>query len=183
MKNIFEVRRDGRTNSISEAENIVRAYLARNPGLQLTITEDVAPTATAQYNRLRDVVRIRPESDPEFEGDPENWYRALFHELTHSTGHKFRNDRDMGGRTIWGGENFAYGVEELTAELGSSFLTEECGMWSQRQMHTKYLRHYIGEIAAAPSTLARAARQAAEGVQLILGRDCKAAQDAMRLVA
>lgn len=48
----------------------------------------------------------------------ENYYSVLFHEFTHSTGHKKRLDRDMTGRS----GNAKYAKEELVAELGASFL-------------------------------------------------------------
>lgn len=182
MKNLFQVSSTGDTDSISQAESIVANYQARYPGLRI-MEGPTHPGAEAQYTKEFDAIVIKPEWDRDFEGSRENWFRALFHELTHSTGHPSRNNRDMGASYSSGYEDRAYCIEELTAELGSSFLTEECGMYSTRVLHTHYLQHYIWEMNATPSVVVHAAEQAAEAAQLILGRDCKAVGDALRLVA
>ena len=53
----------------------------------------------------------------------DHFYNALFHELTHWTGHKSRLDRDLKNR--FGSR--AYAAEELVAELGAAFLSAEFG--------------------------------------------------------
>ncbi|MGH2612015.1 MAG: zincin-like metallopeptidase domain-containing protein, partial [Rhabdochlamydiaceae bacterium] len=52
---------------------------------------------------------------------PEYYYRSLFHEMTHSTGHDKRLNRFIAGEsTNFGSET--YSKEELVAELGAAFL-------------------------------------------------------------
>ncbi len=52
---------------------------------------------------------------------PEGYYTTLFHELTHSTGHKNRLNR-KGIATIAGYASETYSKEELVAEMGASIL-------------------------------------------------------------
>lgn len=75
----------------------------------------------ASYNPRSDVVSLPPMK--QFE-EAEGYYATAFHELTHSTGHKTRLDRDLS--TNFGSEK--YSREELTAELGSAFLAARTGI-------------------------------------------------------
>lgn len=180
MHQVFQVDRSGQTNTIPHADSIVMSYLARYPGLRIFEGEPV-PGAEAMYTPAKDRVIIHPKRHPMFGGKLDNWYSALFHELTHSTGHPARTNRDV--PQCGHCDPFNYGVEELTAELGASFLTEECGISSTRKAHADYLKRFIYEIGAGPNTMVRATEQAAEGVELILGHGCRAVDNAMRLVA
>jgi antirestriction protein ArdC len=58
-----------------------------------------------------------------FEKEQE-YYGTLFHELVHSTGHQSRIGRKFG--RVFGDKDYAY--EELTAELGASYLCAEGGI-------------------------------------------------------
>ena len=53
----------------------------------------------------------------------DHFYNAVFHELTHWTGHTLRLDRDL--RNRFGSRDYA--AEELIAELGAAFLRAEFG--------------------------------------------------------
>jgi antirestriction protein ArdC len=58
---------------------------------------------------------------------PEAYYSTLFHELTHSTGHVTRLNREgIAGEIERGSE--AYAREELIAEMGASFLCAHTGI-------------------------------------------------------
>ena len=72
----------------------------------------------AYYSPSEDVIRL---SHKENFISEEEYYGTLFHEIIHSTGHKDRLKRDMTG----GKASKQYAMEELIAEIGSSFL---CGM-------------------------------------------------------
>jgi antirestriction protein ArdC len=71
----------------------------------------------------------RPSSDsvhmPELSAftTAEAYYSTLFHELTHSTGHSSRLDRNMSGMVRFG--DVSYAREELIAEMGATYL---CGV-------------------------------------------------------
>ena len=76
---------------------------------------------SAYYTTLRDTVTVPPRNAAK---SAEEWYSTLFHELGHSTGHKSRLNRDMGGR--YGTQK--YGKEELIAEMTAAFLCAACGI-------------------------------------------------------
>lgn len=161
MTHLYEVSSNGQTNNIPEADGIVARYLDRYPSLKIFEgTPD--PGAAAHYQQAEDKIVILPKTHPEFEGSQENWYRTLFHELTHSTGHYNREDR-LRHYNQWN-----HGVEELIAELGSTLLTREVGMRSDRT--GEYLNYYLDEIGRDPSLAQFAVRRAEEATQLILGR-------------
>ena len=59
--------------------------------------------------------------------DTEEYYSVLFHELTHSTGHQTRLNRDGVTKPV----HFAsheYSKEELVAEMGACFLSSITGV-------------------------------------------------------
>jgi antirestriction protein ArdC len=55
------------------------------------------------------------------------YYATLFHELTHSTGHADRLNRDGITNPMQFGSE-PYGREELIAEMGAAFLCAQCGI-------------------------------------------------------
>lgn len=75
----------------------------------------------------------RPPADlvgipkPERFDSPESFYSTLFHELTHSTGHTRRlNREEVMKRNAFGSQD--YSKEELVAEMGSAFLCGHCAI-------------------------------------------------------
>ena len=57
----------------------------------------------------------------------QGYYATLFHELIHSTGHESRlNRKELMEQTKFGSE--LYSIEELTAEIGSCYLTSFAGI-------------------------------------------------------
>jgi len=67
----------------------------------------------------------------------QQYYRTLFHELTHSTGNGERLGRDMSGTK----GSKPYAKEELTAEMGASFLCAEIGvLFHTANKHAGYLK-------------------------------------------
>jgi antirestriction protein ArdC len=78
----------------------------------------------AWYNPRRDVLNM-PELS-QF-SQAEEYYCTLFHELTHSTGHVTRLNREgIAGSIKPGSEEYAR--EELIAEMGASFLCAHTGI-------------------------------------------------------
>jgi antirestriction protein ArdC len=59
--------------------------------------------------------------------DADSYYKVLFHELAHSTGHKSRLDRkSLKGVAKWGDNTYAR--EELVAEISSWYLVGLLGL-------------------------------------------------------
>ena len=66
-----------------------------------------------------------PEKET-FDG-PEEYYSTLFHEFTHSTGHKTRLNRPGITETHYFGDEI-YSKEELVAEMGAAMLSGVVGI-------------------------------------------------------
>ena len=98
----------------------------------------------------------------EFEDTKDNpaticYYSTLFHELTHSTGHKKRLNRDMRG---WFGDP-KYAFEELVAELGAAFHCQKHNIEVEpREDHAAYIQGWLKAIKTeknGPSAILKAA--------------------------
>ena len=87
-------------------------------------------------------------------------------EVTHSTGHKTRLDRDFSGR--FGTE--AYAFEELIAELGSAFLNADLGMLNTTLPdHADYLSNWIKILRSDKKAILTAAAQVSKAHGFIKG--------------
>lgn len=75
-----------------------------------------------------------------------DYYRTLFHELTHSTGHNKRLNRGIHLML----EKEDYAKEELVAEFGAVFLSAWAGiMWYNNKNHAAYLKSWNSAIKEA----------------------------------
>ncbi|TDQ22741.1 zincin-like metallopeptidase domain-containing protein [Tenacibaculum caenipelagi] len=99
---------------------------------------------------------------------PNDYYRTLFHELSHSTGHPSRLKRDFTGK--FGSKSYA--KEELIAEFGAVFLSAQAGIiWHSDKNHAEYLKNWLSVLKFAEDDkrfLMRAASQAQKSTDLIL---------------
>ena len=100
-----------------------------------------------------------------------DYYRTLFHELTHSTGHDKRLDRGIHLML----EKEDYAKEELVAEFGAVFLSAWAGiMWYNNKNHAAYLKGWNSAIKEAENDnkfLMRAASLAQAATDYILNLD------------
>ncbi len=111
------------------------------------INMDVEEFIAATRAILRHEDQVRAFYSPTFDyinmpklGQFENsdlYYKTLFHELTHWTGHKSRCDRGLEKNAAFGSESYA--KEELIAEIGSALLAFEFDI----DMETKNTASYI----------------------------------------
>ncbi|MHB1752174.1 MAG: ArdC family protein [Acidiferrobacter sp.] len=98
--------------------------------------------------------------------NPEAFYSVALHEMTHSTGHKSRLDRDFSGR--FGTE--AYAFEELIADLGSAFLGADIGILNTTLSdHADYLANWIKILKNDKKAILTAAAQASKAHGFIKG--------------
>ena len=98
--------------------------------------------------------------------NPEAFYSTAMHEMTHSTGHKSRVDRDFSGR--FGTE--AYAFEELIAEMGSAFLNADLGILTATLPdHADYLANWIAILKNDKKAILTAAAQASKAHGFIKG--------------
>lgn len=145
---------------IEEAEAVVKGY--ENPP---TITHG---GNAAFYCPPDDHVQMPP---PEFFRTGEGYYSTLFHELGHSTRHSSRLDRK--GKE----EGLASGaMEELVAEMTSSFLSAHCGFTEMEQPtnHAAYIANWLQALQNDPKLVVTAAGKAQKAADHILGTDKKA---------
>ena len=119
--------------------------------------------AQAFYRPATDTIHLPNRADFI---NPEAFYSTALHEMTHSTGHKSRLDRDFSGR--FGTE--AYAFEELVAELGSAFLNADLGIiGSTLQDHADYLASWIAILKSDKRAILTAAAQASKAHTYIMG--------------
>ncbi len=122
----------------------------------------------AFYHPVLDYVQI-PSAHSYFE--PINWYRTVFHELGHHSGHKSRLNRDQSGR--FGSP--AYAREELVAEMAGAFVCASLGI-TPTVRHADYLASWISVLREDNRAITRAASAASKAADYILGRSATEAE-------
>ena len=98
----------------------------------------------AYYKLSEDLVRM-----PKIEqfDSVNDYYRTLFHELTHSTRHENRLNRE---KISFRFGDTGYAKEELVAEFGAVFLSAWAGiMWYNNKNHVAYLKGWNSAIKEA----------------------------------
>jgi len=99
----------------------------------------------------------------------ERFYSTLFHELTHSTGHKDRLNRPTLVDAVAFG-SVRYAKEELVAEMGAAYLCGVCGIENETVNNSAaYLKGWLECLRSDPKMLVQAAAQAQKAVDHILG--------------
>ena len=121
----------------------------------------------ASYDPVSDAVNMpRPEV---FTCD-ESFYATLFHELTHSTGHVSRLNRQGISEEIRFGSP-TYSKEELVAEMGAAFLCGEAGILEiQLDQSAAYIDNWLHQLRNDRKLVVVAAAQAQKAADYILGR-------------
>lgn len=99
----------------------------------------------------------------------EEYYCVLFHELTHSTGHQSRCNRDL--RNSFGSDQYAR--EELVAELGATYLCAESGLDRPIDNSVAYIQSWIKRFRNDKKLICTAAGKAEKAVDHILGTEAK----------
>ncbi|SHJ79763.1 Antirestriction protein ArdC [Hymenobacter daecheongensis DSM 21074] len=121
----------------------------------------------AYYSPSLDFVNMpKPETFTTSEG----YYQTLFHELTHSTGHKARLDRaDLTAGE--GKQSLSYAREELTAEMGASFLSAAAGIATEQteENAVAYIQSWLERLKNDKQLVIKAASKAQKAAELILG--------------
>jgi antirestriction protein ArdC len=149
------------SDPIREAQAIVE-NMPNRPRLEI---DDVP---SAYYSPAEDYVhmttRERCVSD-------ERYYETMFHELTHSTGHKSRLDR-MEGDTGW--KRFgstSYCNEELVAEMGAAMLCAEAGIFQDTlEDSAAYIASWLSRLHNDRTLVVKAAGRAEKSTNYILGQ-------------
>jgi len=118
----------------------------------------------ASYSLELDMVRMPQKENFK---SVEAYYSTLFHELTHSTGHKSRCHRDM---SRYHQDKHERSAEELVAEIGASFLCAHTGIdTNEIQENTQsYINGWLEILRKDPKAIIQASSKAAKGVRHIL---------------
>lgn len=99
----------------------------------------------------------------------EEYYSTLFHELTHSTGHEKRLNREGVTKAVNFGSD-KYSNEELIAELGSAFLCAISGIANKViDNQQAYINDWIEIFRKDKKMLIQASRQAQRSTDYIMG--------------
>jgi antirestriction protein ArdC len=116
--------------------------------------------AHAFYMPSEDRIQIPPQ--PAF-FDQINYYRTLFHELGHWTGHASRLNRDLTG--AFGSK--LYACEELAAEMTAAFVCASLSI-QPTVRHADYLGTWLDVLRADNRAIFRAASKASKAADFIL---------------
>jgi antirestriction protein ArdC len=131
--------------------------ILKNSGVLIRIGGD-----RAFYSPATDHIQLPPENS--FHG-PSEFAATALHELSHATGHPSRLNRDMKAR--YG--SAAYAMEELRAELASSFLASELGIPTDIPQHASYIAGWIKPLKDDKREIFRAAADAQRIADMLLG--------------
>ena len=105
---------------------------------------------------------------PEFKSfsSAKKYYCTFLHELTHRTGHPNRLDRDMSGS--FGTQKYSF--EELIAELGSAFVSNELMLnWdTELEHHASYLDSWMSILKNDNRAFFKAASAAQKAADFLL---------------
>jgi antirestriction protein ArdC len=145
-------------NPIEACEQIVAEY----KGMPA-----ITPSDSAWYSPSQDIFGM-PKKES-FHSVAE-YYSTLFHEMTHSTGHKSRLKRfELEGNTMHAFGSADYSKEELTAEIGASFLMHEAGITSTQANSEAYIAGWLKVLKGDKKFIASASGLAQKAVDHIRG--------------
>jgi len=145
---------------IEQADKIVTGYTFRDGPAVLEQGQQ------ACYSPTQDTIYMPAKET--FVGIP-NYYSTIFHEMTHSTGHKKRLNRIQEDHCF---DSDSYSKEELVAEIGASFLMAETGIEvddSQKQSEA-YIAGWLKKLNSDKKFVVVAAGKAQHAVDLIMNR-------------
>jgi antirestriction protein ArdC len=145
--------------AVEAAEEIITGYVS-GPTVQEVGTR-------ACYSPPGDHVSMPPRDTFD---TPACFYSVLFHELTHSTGHERRLNREgVTNLTFFGSHE--YSKEELVAEMGAAFLAGHAGISTDGlvQNSAAYLHSWAKKLGEEPKLIVQAASCAQRAVDHILG--------------
>lgn len=144
---------------ITECEKIVEGY--QNAPKMKNVS------GKAYYSPADDLVNVPPTKDFR---SIEEYYSTLFHELTHSTGHKDRLNREgITELNEFGSQS--YSKEELVAEIGASML---CGIAkidnTTIDNSSSYIQSWLKVLKNDKKLIVYASQQAQKACDYILGK-------------
>ena len=156
LDKIPDLKKPDNFSPIEQAENIILGYQKK--------PEIVYSNQGAFYSPSKDLVNL-PEKNTY--DKPESFYATAFHELTHSTGHKKRLDRE-GITNSDGFGNHLYSKEELIAEMGSAFLCSKSGIDNTLENSKSYIQNWLRVLRGNSKMVIEASTKAKQASEHIL---------------
>jgi antirestriction protein ArdC len=157
---------DGKENTyewdaIEAADEIVRQYIERTG---ITIKEQIGDRAF--YTPAFDSITTPARS--QFR-DPAEFYSTLFHEMTHSTGHRTRLNRFCDAAQFKFGSE-SYSKEELVAELGAAAMNNMLGIENKDTFRNSaaYIQSWVSALKNDNKLIVSASSRAEKAVNYIL---------------
>lgn len=146
-------------NPIEKAESIVKGYIGK--------PEIRHGEGRAYYSPSTDFVMM-PHKETFY--SEREYYGTLFHELTHSTGHKTRLNRE-GIQGVSGFGSQVYSKEELVAEFGATYLCSECAITNEdlEKQSASYIHGWLSKLKSDKKILIQASGMAVKATHKILG--------------
>lgn len=146
---------------IEVADEITKEYVERE-GLKLEIKN----TDRAFYSPMLDRVEVPELAQYEIK---EEFYSTLFHELTHSTGHAKRLNRDTLTKLAAFGDE-TYSKEELVAEIGAAFACQMVGIDCKKAFTNSvaYIQGWLRALKGDNKLVIAAAAKAEQAVNYIM---------------
>lgn len=145
--------------------------VARDPASIVAAADDLASRSGARitfnngnracYIPSIDLIEMPPQTCFK---DQINYYRTLFHELGHWTGHASRLNRDLNNR--FGGESYA--AEELIAEIGAAYTCAALGI-EPTVRHADYIGSWLRVLKNDKRAIFDASRHASKAADFLLG--------------
>tara|TARA_R100000734_G_scaffold5353_3_gene4651 strand:+ start:2895 stop:3863 length:969 start_codon:yes stop_codon:yes gene_type:complete len=152
-----------KNQAIARAEQVWTNF-ENPPALEMKLKRDGQSPC---YSPSRDLVEM-----PLMEQwkNSESFYKTLFHELVHSTGHEKRLARKE-ITDIKGFGTQSYSREELVAELGAAMLALITGCWGEDEQNNSaaYVKGWISKLKDDPKMLLIAGGKAQRACEHILG--------------
>jgi len=143
-----------------EAEAIIEGF-ENGPDIHYSDKDD-----RAYYSPLADLISV---PDKKYFKNSSAFYRTLFHECCHASGHPKRLNRFDGMSNSFG--DIPYSKEELVAELGSSFLAGIAHLDLDIRNSAAYIRGWASALRDNQKWVIWAAARAEKAADHILGID------------
>jgi len=146
---------------IEVAEKLTKGYLTRE---KIKFTQD---GSGAYYRPSEDQINMPPLDTF---CDSDSYYKVLYHEMAHSTGHESRLKRaTLMEFTKWGDETYAR--EELVAEISAMYLVGLQGLEPHDSVMNSqaYIKGWCKQLEDKPRECVTAMQQATKVVDFILG--------------
>lgn len=129
----------------------------------------------AYYAPFTDKVQMPPLENFD---NSESFYATFFHELVHATGHTSRLDRFNEQEAPASFGDTAYSKEELTAELGASFLCAHTGLLNTTlQSSAAYIKGWLKALKNDKTLIYAAASKAGKAARYIIGQPAIQAEE------